>query len=386
MVRRGVGRKKDAAMQPTNAPHFAFHAASLRDDRAGMLENSQMERFLPGKASNEDNRLLSRTNMPDSLMEPSANLIEPSENKQSLEPAIRRSSSEVAPESGTFSSPKIQMHIPTIEPEPLALSSINRPTNNKNDDKVIEKPEPAEREDIPSYVDRQNEKVEADNITPRDALLIDNAKRLEKKATSRIDAVLKDIPVTAAPTEPDIGIVSSKTSNLPESKTKLSYGKMSAEGMKMHPINLQDQSVALNEPAPKPQHSAMSSEASSVQPIQPSSLEPNKSSSFIEISEPARVQTPISRFEIFSKIHKEVNDAEDKRPVKIMPSLSHSAVFSELDKGSTESREPDQINVSIGAIDIKAESQPVPLPAEPAASYGFSEYEPMRRYLSWERG
>lgn len=382
MVGRGVGSKKDAAMQPTNAPYFAFHAASREDDRAGMPETSQMERFASGKASNEDNRLPLRTNTPDSLIEPSA-------NEQSLEPATRRSSSEVALEPETFSSPKRQMHLPLIEPEPLALSSINRPTSNKNDDKVIEKPKPAEREDSPSYVDRQNEKVEADYITPRDALLIDHAKQLERKATRQIDAVLKvllDNPVTAVPIESDIGIVSSKISNLPEPKRKLDYGKMSAEGMKKHPIDLQDRSVALIEPASKSQHSGMSSKASSVQPVQPSRLEPNKSSSFIEISEPVKVQTPISRFEIFSKIHKEFNDEEDKRLVKVMPSMSHPAVFSELVKGSIESRGHDQVNVSIGTIDIRAESQPVPLPAEPVGSYGFGEYEPMRRYLSWERG
>ena len=66
--------------------------------------------------------------------------------------------------------------------------------------------------------------------------------------------------------------------------------------------------------------------------------------------------------------------------------MSHLAVFSELVKGSIESRGHDQVNVSIGTIDIRAESQPVPLPAEPVGSYGFGEYEPMRRYLSWERG
>jgi hypothetical protein len=330
--------KKDAAMHPNHAPYFTFHAASNDDAQARMPDIVAMKRSPSDKAANEERRSPSRT-----IIIPESLKIQPA-NKQPWE----------------------------------------YPINIKNDDKVVEEPKLEKREYIPNHDEHRREKAET-NVIAKDSPSTSYAKRFDKKEMVEMDTVSKDIHVTPMPIEQSMEILSSVLLNHPESKIKLNGEEPSAEVLQKQAINLQDRSVMLKAPVAELHHSAMSPEFSSEQSIQPSSLRSNELSSFTKISEPVNVQTPISRFEIVYKMPKEFDDAEDKRPAKIMPALAHPSIVSGFEKGSIEPRGPDQVNVSIGTIEIKAEAPQVSLPAEPLMNYGFGEYAAIRRYSSWER-
>ncbi|MEI6103935.1 MAG: hypothetical protein WCP70_08310 [Methanothrix sp.] len=51
-------------------------------------------------------------------------------------------------------------------------------------------------------------------------------------------------------------------------------------------------------------------------------------------------------------------------------------------QGDVETRE---IHVNIGAIEIRAETQPAVEPVPQARTYGFDEFAMVRRYQGWER-
>jgi hypothetical protein len=54
-----------------------------------------------------------------------------------------------------------------------------------------------------------------------------------------------------------------------------------------------------------------------------------------------------------------------------------------------QSLSQNEVHISIGTIEVIAETKPSPQPAEPPSkepeSYGFEEYDLIRRYISWER-
>lgn len=321
---RGAGLKKEnPAMQPRRSHYFAVRAAGHKDV-PGRAPEIEPRKSLPLiKAINEDGLSTSK--------------------------AI-----DVPAQSKTLSYQETQKHLPL-------MYSIPPPS----DDRVNQEPRLAKGDHIANQDEDRKEKYETETDTiPVEITSSSNAEIFDKRSTNKVDAAEKIVGI------------SSKISNQQESYTKQS-------------ANLPDRSDVLIAPATRLHHFSQTTEFTSDQQASQSSQETDELDPIVEIDVQERIQTIRPRFDVISEMQETKNafsNGFNKIHSVIEPALISSPNVFKYKKGSIESKGPDQVNVSIGSIEIKAESQPAILPAEPVASYGFSEYEPMRRYLSWERG
>jgi hypothetical protein len=333
-------------MQPRQYHYFAVHAAG-HEDVLGRAPGIKPRESPAYKGIDEDGLSTSKAiGNPDSSNELP-------QNGTSLDTVTGSSSLDVPADSKALSHLETQKHLPLMDF--IAPSSKDR---------ANQEPRLAKWDHIAFQDEDKKEKneTETDDI-PVEITSSSNAEIFIKEITNKADAAKKN------------GVISSEIPHQQESYIKQS-------------TNLLDRSDVLIAPATKSHHFSQPTEFTSDQ--QASSISQktdeldHEQDTIVEIDVPERIQTTLPRFNVIFKVQ-ETNNF-NKNHTTIKPVLASPHIISEYKKELIEPKGPDQINVSIGSIEIRAESQPAVLPAEPVASYGFSEYEPMRRYLSWERG
>jgi hypothetical protein len=280
-----------------------------------------------------------------------------------------------------FSSREYQKHLLIKEPSPLP--SINPAVSIEIHDKAVEVPGIAKRGYLFGYDGHRKEKAEDDmDIIQNDSPSAAHHTMPWEKVTRDMDAASEDIHISAAPAELSLRVPLPPISNQPIQEAILKRGEALPDVTQKSSTNFQDRSVTPVSPLVEPFPSAVSPKIVSEQPVRSPSFKPEELIDFAEISEMRKDQDDAYRFEMTSKIYDGIDDKKGKRSAKIMPALTHPQAVPVFEKRSIEPEGPDQVNVSIGTIETRAEAQPAPLPVEPAVSYGFGEYESVRRYLS----
>jgi hypothetical protein len=347
-VGRGVGLKKgNPAMWRRQYHYFAVHAAG-HEDVPGRAREIQPRESPAYKGINEDGLSTSKA----IANRDSSN--ELPQNGQFPDTVTGLSSLDVPAGSKALSYQETQKYLPLMDS--IAPSSKDR---------VNQEPKLAKGDHIAYQDEDRKEKYEIETYTtPVEITSSSNAEIFNKKITNKADAAKKNVGI------------SSKTPIQQESYISQS-------------TNQPDRSDVLTAPETRRHHFLQPREFTSDQQASPSSQKTDELDPIVEIDVQERIQTILPRFDVISEIQETKNafsNGFNKNHSVIKPALTSSPNVSEYKRRTIEPKEPDQVNVSIGSIEIKAESPPAILPSEPVASYGFSEYEPMRRYLSWERG